>query len=185
MADICPIKGASDENVIFYFFSRHNLIGQHTKFQTGLTPPSCFLQITSQIFDVNDQTQISIINFWQFCIIFWWKMSAKWSFTFKHFKFPLLPLLTHSAIMLTTILFSVYHIHKIFTNVNKWSMFVYHTVSDNSALMWTLCQLMITLVDGRDTFPNGHFFMSCSLLFEVLTALSNEFLTPYGWFSFL
>ena len=24
-------------------------------------------------------------------------MSAKWFFTFKHFKFPLLPLLTHSA----------------------------------------------------------------------------------------
>ena len=24
-------------------------------------------------------------------------MSAKWLFTFKHFKFPLLPLLTHSA----------------------------------------------------------------------------------------
>ena len=25
------MKGASDENVILYFFSRHNLIGQHTK----------------------------------------------------------------------------------------------------------------------------------------------------------
>ena len=25
-------------------------------------------------------------------------MSAKWLFTFKHFKFPLLPLLTHSAV---------------------------------------------------------------------------------------
>ena len=27
-------------------------------------------------------------------------MSAKWLFTFKHFKFPLLPLLTHSAVQL-------------------------------------------------------------------------------------
>ena len=26
-------------------------------------------------------------------------MSAKWLFTFKHFKFPLLPLLTHSALL--------------------------------------------------------------------------------------
>ena len=26
-------------------------------------------------------------------------MSAKWLFTFKHFKFPLLPLLTHSALV--------------------------------------------------------------------------------------
>ena len=26
-------------------------------------------------------------------------MSAKWLFTFKHFKFPLLPLLTHSALI--------------------------------------------------------------------------------------
>ena len=30
---------------------------------------------------------------------FWWKMSAKWLVTFKHFKFPLLPLLTHSALV--------------------------------------------------------------------------------------
>ena len=32
--------------------------------------------------------------------IFRWKMSAKWLFTFKHFKFPLLPLLTHSALVI-------------------------------------------------------------------------------------
>ena len=29
-------------------------------------------------------------------------MSAKWLFTFKHFKFPLLPLLTHSAMICHT-----------------------------------------------------------------------------------
>ena len=49
-------------------FSRHKLIGQHTKFQSYLTPPLSLLQITSQIFDVNHQTQKSIINFWQVCI---------------------------------------------------------------------------------------------------------------------
>ena len=32
--------------------------------------------------------------------IFRWKMSAKLSFTFKHFKFPLFPLLTHSAMLM-------------------------------------------------------------------------------------
>ena len=31
-----------------------------------------------------------------------WKMSAEWSFTFQHFKFPLLPLLTHSAMYMYT-----------------------------------------------------------------------------------
>ena len=30
-------------------------------------------------------------------------MSAKWLFTFKHFKFPLLPLLTHSAMAAHTL----------------------------------------------------------------------------------
>ena len=32
-------------------------------------------------------------------------MSAKWLFTFKHFKFPLLPLLTHSALIIGRQLF--------------------------------------------------------------------------------
>ena len=30
--------------------------------------------------------------------VFRWKMTTKWLFTFKHFKFPLLPLLTHSVL---------------------------------------------------------------------------------------
>ena len=48
--------GLSDKNVIFYFFW-HKLIGQHTKFQICQTPPSCFLQITLQIFDIYDKNQ--------------------------------------------------------------------------------------------------------------------------------
>ena len=40
--DICPIKGASEKNAIFYFFSRHKLIGQHTKMSDFSDPPSCF-----------------------------------------------------------------------------------------------------------------------------------------------
>ena len=35
-------------------------------------------------------------------------MSAKWLFTFKHIKFPLLPLLTHSALSLTKVFVSVF-----------------------------------------------------------------------------
>ena len=57
LADICPMKGASEKNVIFRFFARHELIGQHTKFQTSQTPPSCFLRITLQIFEKYDKTQ--------------------------------------------------------------------------------------------------------------------------------
>ena len=57
LSDICPMKGASDKNVIFYSFFWLKLIGQHTKFQICQTPPSCFLQITSQIFDIYDKNQ--------------------------------------------------------------------------------------------------------------------------------
>ena len=64
---VLSIKGASEKNAIFCFFSQHGLIGNHTKFQTSQNPPSCFLRITSQIFDIYDQTQKLIIKCWQFC----------------------------------------------------------------------------------------------------------------------
>ena len=35
-------------------------------------------------------------------------MSAEWLFTFKHFKFPLFPLLTHSALLKKHILEQIY-----------------------------------------------------------------------------
>ena len=48
-ADCMKDVNAIFEDPIFYFFSRHELIGQHTEFQTSQNPLSCFLQITSQI----------------------------------------------------------------------------------------------------------------------------------------
>ena len=58
-------------------------------------------------------------------------MSAKWLFTFKHFKFPLLPLLTHSAMLRSLFLLfnefnfvTIMHVYAfIFTNFfTKWQV---------------------------------------------------------------
>ena len=53
--------------------------------------------------------------------IFRWKMSAKLSFTFQHFKFPLLPLLTHSALCLRLCLPGLLPTHyiRLAPNINK------------------------------------------------------------------
>ena len=55
------MKGALEKKIVFYFFLSTSYLANTKKLQ-------CFLQTTSQIFDIYDQTQISIINFWQFCI---------------------------------------------------------------------------------------------------------------------
>ena len=38
LKDICTMKGCTDKNVIFYFFTRHYLITPHTKFHV-IRPP--------------------------------------------------------------------------------------------------------------------------------------------------
>ena len=43
--NICTMKGCTVKNVIFYFFTRHDVIAPHTKFHVSQTPPSCFLLI--------------------------------------------------------------------------------------------------------------------------------------------
>ena len=60
MENICSMKGWSNKNVILNFFSRCNLTALHTKFNTRQTPPSRFLQITSQIFDKIFETKYSL-----------------------------------------------------------------------------------------------------------------------------
>ena len=45
MTDICTMKCCTDKNVIFNFFTWHDLIPPHTKFHVYQTPPSCFLLI--------------------------------------------------------------------------------------------------------------------------------------------
>ena len=52
-----PHEGGLWQKCYFLLFFWHKLIGQHTKFQICQTPPSCFLQITSQIFDIYDKNQ--------------------------------------------------------------------------------------------------------------------------------
>ena len=51
LKDVCPMKGWSDKKAILSFISRHNLTALHAKFYICQTPCSCFLQITSQIFE--------------------------------------------------------------------------------------------------------------------------------------
>ena len=45
LENICTMKGAWDQNIIFRFFSELHKIWVHAKFQSGLTPPSGFLPI--------------------------------------------------------------------------------------------------------------------------------------------
>ena len=107
MVDICPMQGGSEKNAICYFFSEHKLIGQLTKFQTSQTRHSCFLQITSQIFDVNYQTQNSIINILQSCITqnrnkhFSMKNQRKMIIYFSTFQNPSISTLNPQCIDLT------------------------------------------------------------------------------------
>ena len=98
------MKGASEKNVIFRFFARHELIGQHTKFQTSRTPPSCFFANNfANICRIRSNPK-SIINFWHHLKKVWMISDEKWRHTnvllLKTFDLLNFHCLTHSALVL-------------------------------------------------------------------------------------
>ena len=109
LADICTMKSCNVKNFIFSFFSQHGLIAPHTKFHVYQTSSSCFLQITSQIFEKNDQTKYSFKNIDSFASfkkrmsLFPSKLSIKLCFTFVNFWSFYFNCLSHSALVLGSV----------------------------------------------------------------------------------
>ena len=107
LADICTIKSCTVKNLIFSFFSQHGLIAPHTKFRVYQTSSSCFLRITSQIFDKIDQTKYSFKNIDSFASfkkrmsLFRLKLNIKLCFTFVNFWSFYFHCLSHSALVLS------------------------------------------------------------------------------------
>ena len=91
LADICTMNSCTVKIFIFSFFSQHGLIAPHTKFHVSQTSYSCFLQITSQIFEKIDQTKYSFKNIDSFASfkkrmsLFPSKLNIKLCFTFVNF----------------------------------------------------------------------------------------------------
>ena len=100
---ICPMKGGSVQNVIFYFFSAWANWPTY-KISDFTDPPPTLCVFVDNFSNIWRQlpTQINQKKL-QFCITkkrngyFSIKRSVEWPLTFQHFKFPLLPLITHSA----------------------------------------------------------------------------------------